>query len=533
MTAPGSVTLAASRFIPATYLQQADDAARAREAKIQHLIQQRKLPDIGWPEAEVESLLRRLSSMDSNNFAANCGVGEREARIFSGLVRRRHFGLGHGIGRSGDLCAVQPKAAGSSILNKLTNALVLDLIRQFGVRSCKDCFIVPSATGMAMTLCLLSIRASARPTPKFVVWSRIDQKSCFKSIVTAGFVPVVVELLVCGDELRTDVASIEQKIAQLGPTNVAAVITCTSCFAPRAADDVPAVARVCREANVHHIVNNAYGIQSSKCMHLIEEGSKKGRIDAFVQSTDKNLLVPVGGSIIAGFDPVEIQKISQLYPGRASAAPTIDVFITLLQLGVSGYRQLLCDRKRHFEVLKLRLREVADKFGERVLETKNNTISIAITLPTTTAISGAESSADGDGDGGGGGDGGLMSSGGGASEIGSKLFMRGVSGTRVVTGQTNKNVEGYHFKGWGSHSESNPGTPYLTAAAAVGMTDQDVHLFIKRLEKVLETAAQSNVKAKVNHTQVAVNVAEDGDAEAAIVHDKLTITSTNTPKEEN
>lgn len=53
--------------------------------------------------------------MDSNNFLANVGVGEREARVASALVRRRHYGLAHGMGRSGDLTAEQPKAAGKHI----------------------------------------------------------------------------------------------------------------------------------------------------------------------------------------------------------------------------------------------------------------------------------------------------------------------------------------------------------------------------------------------------------------------------------
>ena len=45
------------------------------------------------------------------------------------------------------------------------------------------------------------------------------------------------------------------------------------------------------------MVNNAYGVQSSKCMHILEESGKREknrRVDAFVQSTDKNLMVPVG-----------------------------------------------------------------------------------------------------------------------------------------------------------------------------------------------------------------------------------------------
>ncbi len=40
--------------------------------------------------------------------------------------------LGHGIGRSGDVAAVQPKAAGSSLIMQLTNCLLLDIIRARG-----------------------------------------------------------------------------------------------------------------------------------------------------------------------------------------------------------------------------------------------------------------------------------------------------------------------------------------------------------------------------------------------------------------
>lgn len=42
------------------------------------------------------------------------------------------FRLIHGIGRSGDIAAVQPKAAGSSLLNKLTNSIVLDILKISG-----------------------------------------------------------------------------------------------------------------------------------------------------------------------------------------------------------------------------------------------------------------------------------------------------------------------------------------------------------------------------------------------------------------
>ena len=40
-----------------------------------------------------------------------------------------------------------------------------------------------------------------------------------------------------------------------------------------------------------------------------------GRVDAFVQSTDKNFMVPVGGAIVASSSADFIQRISQMYPG--------------------------------------------------------------------------------------------------------------------------------------------------------------------------------------------------------------------------
>lgn len=279
------------------------------------------MPEQGWSEVEVERLLRTLADMDSNNFPGNCGVGEREGRIYSGLVSRRTWNMTHGIGRSGDLKEFQPKATGSSTLVALTNSLAVDWLRLNGARGVKEAFVAPVATGMAMTLCLLTLKQK-RPFAKYVVWSRVDQKSCFKAIMTAGYIPVVIELVKAGDELRTDKKRMEaEMLSQLpgGPEEVLAVITTTSCFAPRAADDVPAVAEICGKLGVPHIVNNAYGVQSSKCMHIIEEAGRADmgrRVDAFVQSTDKNLMVPVGGSIISGYDSEFVRDVARNYPGQ-------------------------------------------------------------------------------------------------------------------------------------------------------------------------------------------------------------------------
>lgn len=39
-------------------------------------------------------------------------------------------------------------------------------------------------------------------------------------------------------------------------------------------------------------------------------------MDAFIQSLDKNFMVPVGGAIIAGFDDSFIDTIGKTYPGE-------------------------------------------------------------------------------------------------------------------------------------------------------------------------------------------------------------------------
>jgi len=78
---------------------------------------------------------------------------------------------------------------------------------------------------------------------------------------------------------------------------------------------IEGIAKLCDRYHISHLVNNAYGVQSSKCMHVIQQASRVGRLDAFVQSCDKNYMVPVGGAVIAGFDESLIEAISQTYPG--------------------------------------------------------------------------------------------------------------------------------------------------------------------------------------------------------------------------
>lgn len=467
------------KIVSPSYIRQGSQARRGHEQLIRQLLEQGKCPEEGWSESTVELFLSELAVMDSNNFLGNCGVGEREGRVASSLVARRHYRLIHGIGRSGDIAAIQPKAAGSSLLNKLTNSVVLDVLKLAGVQSVASCFVVPMATGMSLTLCFLTLR-HRRPKARYIIWPRIDQKSCFKSMITAGFEPVVVENVLEGDELRTDLEAVERKIEELGAENILCVHSTTSCFAPRVPDRLEELSSLCSKHDIPHIVNNAYGVQSSKCMHLIQQGARVGRIDAFVQSLDKNFMVPVGGAIIAGFDESFIQEISKMYPGRASASPSLDVLITLLTLGVCGYKKYLSERKEIYSFLAEQLKSLASAHGERLLHTPHNPISLAMSL-----------------------DGLQVNSDKAVTQLGSMLFTRQVSGARVIPLGKEQTVSGHTFRGFMSHSESYP-CPYLNAASAVGITREDVTVCIKRLDKCLKTLKKEGGAVSSSDQEVSI-----------------------------
>lgn len=76
------------------------------------------------------------------------------------------------------------------------------------------------------------------------------------------------------------------------------------------------ISTICKEKDIPHLINNAYGLQSSKLTHLIQQSARVGRVDAFVQSLDKNFMVPVGGAIVVGFDKNLIEEIGKSYPGK-------------------------------------------------------------------------------------------------------------------------------------------------------------------------------------------------------------------------
>lgn len=457
------------RYIPKTYVQQGFDSIHSHEKCLEALLQHGKLPVEPWPEATVEFVLNKLALMDSNNFPSNVGVGEREGRVFSPMVARRHFHFSHGIGRSGDIVEVQPKAAGSSLIYKLTNQLAAHALKLAGLGPDLGCIVFPMATGMTLAMSMTALKAQF-PDRRYVLWPRIDQKSCFKSILAAGLTPIIVENLLTDQGMITNIPELQRLLETMG-NEVLCVLSTTSCFAPRQPDQVDQIAKLCAAHAVGHVINNAYGLQCALITKLITRACRIGRVDAIVQSTDKNFMVPVGGAVVASPSAAFLKQISSCYPGRASIAPVLDLFITLLSIGESGYTDLLrCRQAVVAPALLLAVQAITQKYGLDVIPGLSNTISTAVSIDSLPI--GARN----------------------LSFLGSMLFQRNVSGCRVVIGGSaavQSNIAGFDFHAWGAHMAHYPHS-YFTIACAIGLEEKEIETFFSRLDRVLAKFVKMN-----------------------------------------
>jgi len=85
----------------------------------------------------------------------------------------------------------------------------------------------------------------------------------------------------------------------------------------------------------------------------------------------------------------------------------------------------------------------------------------------------------------------LQQLGDGATFLGSMLFSRGCSGSRVVNPKEVRKINNVTFTGYGSHSNNYP-FPYLTVAAAIGVNKTEIDQFIFRLDKTFSEYKKKN-----------------------------------------
>lgn len=93
---------------------------------------------------------------------------------------------------------------------------------------------------------------------------------------------------------------------------------------------------------------------------------------------------------------------------------------------------------------------------------------------------------------------GSVAAAGGVSFLGSMLFMRCVSGTRVVVpgGGGTKSVGPVSFSSYGAHSDDYP-VPYLTAACALGVTAEEIDEYLARLDKTMAQFRKQRAKRAI------------------------------------
>ena len=257
--------------------------------------------------------------------------------------------------------------------------MAVDFIQTCGITEVKDCIVLPLATGMSISMCLLSLRLT-NPTAKYVIWFRVDQKTCLKSILTTGLEPIIIDPVLEGDELNTNLPALREKLESIKREEILCIIPTTSVFAPRLPDDIVGVSKLAKEFSIPVIVNNAYGLQSGATCKASDRDIRVGRVDMLISSTDKSMLVPVGGALVYSPQSGMVDLVRKNYPGRASMSPILDVFITLLSMGKRELRSVLKEREDCYQYLMDRLGEVAEKYKQRVLRTPRNPISIAVTL---------------------------------------------------------------------------------------------------------------------------------------------------------
>mmetsp|Transcript_117347 Transcript_117347/g.252321 ORF Transcript_117347/g.252321 Transcript_117347/m.252321 type:complete len:80 (-) Transcript_117347:74-313(-) len=77
---------------------------------------------------------------------------------------------------------------------KLTTKFVKSLIAS-RIKSIQNCLIMPFATGCTLNYVFMNLKL-LYPSRKYIVWFRIDQKSCIKSMKVPGVDVLVIQPLI-------------------------------------------------------------------------------------------------------------------------------------------------------------------------------------------------------------------------------------------------------------------------------------------------------------------------------------------------
>ncbi len=424
------------KTIPENMLRRGRTTVDSLLGPVKDVLNRRQFPKKALTDLQLELMFQLLSSMDTDKDPEAARVGEREARVASPYVARLSAGFNHGVGRSGKLAAPQPKAPGASQMQQVANNVALDAIRKLGLTNMKAGLVTPLSTGMTISLVLGAFRRDFGV--KKVLYPRIDHISPHRAIALSGLEEIVIPTLIEGDAVHVDLDVLEKEMRNGGSP---AVLATTTFFPPRESDPVKKISKACAERDIPLVINNAYGVQSERVMSEICSAVDAGRVDAVVQSSDKNFLAPVGASIVVTPKKEFIDSIADTYAGRATAAPITQTLAALLAIGNDTYKNLRKEQLENKTLLEEKMTEIAEKLDQRVLSVWNS-VACAITMDGLDV-----------------------------SEIGARLYNTRVTGPRAIEkGAIGSSVENY------PHS-------YIVMNAAIGASRIDVETATTKLYK--------------------------------------------------
>ncbi|MHA2140868.1 MAG: O-phosphoseryl-tRNA(Sec) selenium transferase [Candidatus Thorarchaeota archaeon] len=405
-------------------------------APIKDILNRRKFPKKPLADDQIELMFRLLSSMDTDKDPTAARVGEREARVASPFIAQLAAGFNHGIGRSGHVTAPQPKAPGASLMQQVANTVALDAIKSLGLPNVRSGLVLPLATGMTIGLALSALRSEYDFDT--VLLPRLDHSSPKKGIAFAGLRLVTTPTILEEDAVRADLAKLEEEMSK---SKACAVLATTTFFPPRESDPVKEIARLCNDRAIPLVVNNAYGVQSKNVMARLSSAIDAGRVDAIIQSSDKNFLAPVGASVLVSPNEEVVERTAESYAGRASAAPVAQTLAALLAIGRDRYTVLRDEQMKNKLALEKKLNEIAEVIDQRILAVENPVAS-AMTL------NGLD-----------------------ANEVGGRLYNLRVTGPRAVAkGEFGSCIDDY------PHS-------YIVMNAAIGSSKDDIEKATTKLFK--------------------------------------------------
>jgi len=424
------------KTIPESMLRRGRTTVDSLLDPVKDVLNRRQFPKKALTDLQLEMMFQLLSSLDTDKDPKAARVGEREARVASPYIARLSAGFNHGIGRSGKLAAPQPKAPGASLMQQVANNVALDAIRKLGLSNMKDGLVTPLSTGMTISLVLGALRREYGV--KRVLYPRIDHTSPHRAIALSGLEEQIIPTLIEGDAVRADLRFLEKEIKKDSSN---AVLATTTFFPPRESDPVKEIAKACAEKDIPLVINNAYGVQSERVMSEIRAAVDAGRVDAVVQSSDKNFLAPVGASIVVTPKENFIDPIADTYAGRATAAPVVQTLAAMLAIGLDTYKDLQKEQLENKALLEEKLNEIATKLEQKVLSVWNP-VACAITMDGLDV-----------------------------REIGARLYNARVTGPRAIErGAVGSSVEKY------PHS-------YIVMNAAIGASKNDIEAATTKLYK--------------------------------------------------